>query len=143
VAVAVRVVGAARLMSKVVDAVCLSDPEVPQTVKETAKGTVALVVFIVSVDVPLPLICDGLNPPLLIPVGKPAWVPTLRVIGLLNPSCGLIVTVKAPDWPGNTCVAEGLTAIEKSGVAGTTLIFRVGGLGSVLPKLSIAVSDVR
>ena len=140
---AFRLAGAARLTSSVVDPVCVSEPELPVTVNETAKGTVAVIVFIVSVELPLPLICDGLNPLLVTPVGKPDSLPTLSETGLVNPLSGVTVTVKAADCPGNTCVAAGPTAIEKSGVAGRTVIFRTGGLGSLFPELSIAVRDTR
>jgi hypothetical protein len=97
----------------------------------------------VSLELPLPVIDDGLNPPLVIPTGKPDSLPTLRLTGPLNPVSGVIVTVKAAACPGRTCAAGGLTTIEKSGLDGRTVIWRVGGLGSVLPKKSIAVNDVR
>ena len=54
---------------------------------------------------------------------------------------GVTVTVKVADWPGTTSLADGLTAIEKSGVGGVTVIVRVGGLGSEFPVASITVSD--
>ena len=54
---------------------------------------------------------------------------------------GVTVTVKVVDWPGTTSLADGLTAIEKSGVVGMTVIVRVGGLGSEFPVASITVSD--
>jgi hypothetical protein len=40
-----------------------------------------------------------------------------------------------------TICAGGLTAIEKSAVAGVTVIVRVGGLGSELPLASMRVSE--
>jgi len=103
VAEAVRLVGDAKLISRVVEPACPSDPEVPVIVKEPAYGTAALVVLIVSMEVPLPMICGGLNPPLLTPVGKPDGYLTPRVTGLLNPRSGVIVTLKVVDCPGNTC----------------------------------------
>lgn len=40
-----------------------------------------------------------------------------------------------------TSCEEGLTAIENSALVGSTVIVRVGGLGSELLLLSITVSD--
>jgi len=51
------------------------------------------------------------------------------------------VTVKVADPPGFTSCADGLTAIEKSGAAGVTVMVRVGGLGSELPRGSTTVSE--
>jgi hypothetical protein len=127
----------------VVDAVLVSVPEVPVTVRDIAYGKAAIVVFMVSVEVPLPAIDDGLKPPLVIPAGKPDSLATLRLTGPLNPVSGVIVTVKVTACPGTTCAPGGVTAIEKSEVDGRTVIWRVGGLGSVLPKKSIAVNDAR
>jgi hypothetical protein len=56
-----------------------------------------------------------------------------------NPVRGVTVTVKLADCPGVTVIALGLTEIEKSGVAGSTVIVRHGGLGSELPVVSIVV----
>lgn len=100
-----------------------------------------MVVFMVRVDEPLPAIEDGLKPPLVIPVGNPDSLPTLRVTAPLNPLSGVTVTVKVDDWPGITVFAEGLTAMSKSGLVGKTVMVRVGGLGSELPRLSIRVSE--
>lgn len=140
---AIGLVGAARFTSSVVEAALVSDPEVPVTVRESAYGKALVVVSIVSVELPLPVIDDGLNPPLVMPVGKPDSLETLRFTVPLNPLSDVTVTVKVAACPGTTCAATGLTTIEKSGVDGTTVIWRVGGLGSVLPKLSIAVNDAR
>jgi hypothetical protein len=104
---------------------------------------VLVAVFIVRVEVPpAPLIAAGLKPPLVIPVGNPAWLPTLRFTVPLNPLLAVSVTVKVADWPGRTACDEGPTAISKSAVVGNTVIVRVGGLGSELPAASITVSDV-
>jgi hypothetical protein len=54
-------------------------------------------VFIVRVDVPLPAIDDGLKPPLVIPVGNPDSLPTLRLTTPLNPLRGVTVTLKVVD----------------------------------------------
>jgi hypothetical protein len=69
--VAVKFVGGARFTSSVVDAVLVSVPEVPVTVSDSAYGEVAFVLLMVSVELPLPSIDEGLNPPLVIPAGKP------------------------------------------------------------------------
>ena len=98
-------------------------------------------VFIVSVDEPLPEIEAGLKPPLVIPVGNPDSLPTLRLTGPLNPLRGVTVTVNEVDWPGSTVFAEGLTEMSKSALAGRTLIVRVGGFGSELPMASTTVSE--
>ena len=139
--VAVRLAGAARLTNKVVEALCVIVPEVPVMVSERAYGVALVVVFIVNIDDPEPMIEDGVKPPLVIPLGNPFSLPTLRVTVPLNPLRGETVTVKVFDWPGMTACEEGLTAIEKSGLVGSTVIVRVGGLGSELPLLSITVSD--
>jgi hypothetical protein len=143
----VKFVGAARLTSSVVDAERMSGPEVPATVTVTAYGEAAVVVFIVSVELPLPAIVEGLNPPLVMPGGKmfsfPTVLPTLRLTEPLNPVSGVIVILKEAACPGTTCTAGGLIAIEKSGVDGRTVIWTVGGLGSLLPKKSIAVNEAR
>jgi hypothetical protein len=84
---------------------------------------------------------DGLKPPLVIPLGNPDSLPTLNATFPVNPLTGVTVTVNAADWPGKIGCAGGLTAIEKSGDDGVTVIVRVGGFGSVLPLASITVSE--
>ena len=101
----------------------------------------ALVVFMVSVDEPLPLIVGGLKPPLVIPLGNPFSLLTLRLTAPLNPLRGVTVTLNVADWPGRTTFDAGLTAIAKSALDGSTVMVRVGGLGSELPLLSITVSE--
>ena len=49
------------------------------------------------VEVPLPVIDAGLKPPLLMPLGKPFSLLTLRLTVLLNPLLGVTVTVKVID----------------------------------------------
>ena len=136
-----RLAGAARFTNKVVDAVCVIVPAVPVMVSERAYGVALVVVFIVNVDDPEPEIEDGLKPPLVIPLGNPFSLPTLRFTAPLNPVSGETVTVNVVDWPGLTACEEGRTAMEKSGLVGSTVIVRVAGLGSELPLLSIAVND--
>ena len=111
-------------------------------VSERAYGVALVVVFMVRTEEPEPLIEDGLKPPLVIPLGNPDSLPTLRLTFPLNPLRDVTVTVKVADWPGMTACEEGLTAIEKSAVAGSTVIVRVDGLGSELPLSSITVNDV-
>jgi hypothetical protein len=137
----VRLAGAGRCTNKVVEAVCVIVPAVPVMVSERAYGVAFVVVFIVSVVDPEAVIVGGLNPPLVMPLGNPFSLPTLRVTAPLNPLRDETVTVKVFDWPGMTSCEEGLTAIEKSALVGSTVINRVGGLGSELPLLSITVSD--
>jgi hypothetical protein len=110
-------------------------------VSERAYGVAFVVVFIVNVDDPEPVIEDGVKPPLVMPLGNPFSLPTLRVTAPLNPLRGETVTVNAVYWPGITSCEAGLTTIEKSALVGSTVIVRVGGLGSELPLLSITVSD--
>jgi hypothetical protein len=95
----------------------------------------------VSADEPPPAIEDGLKPPLVIPLGIPDALPTLRLTAPLNPLRGVTVVVKVVDWPGMTPFDEGLTAIAKSGLGGSTVMVRVGGVGSELPLPSISVSE--
>lgn len=140
-AVADKFVGGARFTSSVVDAVLVSVPEFPVTVRDSAYGEAAFVVFMVSVELPLPLIVGGKNPPLVTPAGKPFSLPTLKFTEPVNPDSGVTVIEKVAACPGSTWAEEGLTAIEKSGVDGRTVIWRVGGLGSLLPKLSITFND--
>ena len=140
--VAVRLAGGPRLTRRVVDVVCVSAPLVPVTVRESAKGTVLLVVFMVSVEEPEPVIEAGLKPPLVTPVGKGDSLSTVRVTGPAKPVMGVTVTVNVVVWLGVTTCAGGLAAIEKSGVGGVTVIVRVGGLGSELPSASMTVREV-
>ena len=116
-------------------------PDVPVTVSDSAYGAVLVVVFIVRVDEPLPEIEAGLKPPLVIPVGNPDSLPTLRVTGPLNPLRGVTVTLYVVELPGRTVFPEGLTDMSKSALAGRTVIVRVGGLGSELPIASISVRE--
>ena len=125
-----------------VEVVCVRDPLVPVIVSERAVGVALVVVFIVRVAEPLPRIEDGLNPPLDIPVGNPFSLPTLRLTVPVKPPRAWTVTVKVADWPGVTEFDEGVIVTEKSGVEGSAWIVRVGGLGSELPLLSIAVREL-
>ena len=118
------------------------EPAVPVTVRESAYGRALVVVFIVSLDEPLPVIKAGLKPPLVIPLGNPDSLPTVRLTFPLKPLTGVTVTVKAADPPGMTAFAVGLTEIEKSALGGNTVMVRDGGLGSELPLASITVNDV-
>jgi len=140
--VAVRLAGAARFTRSVVDAVCVIVPLVPVIERESAQGTVLLVVSIVSVEEPEPGIEAGLKPALLIPLGKTLSLPTLKLTAPVKPLMGVTVTVNEAAPPGKTCCADGPTAIEKSGLAGVTVINRVGGFGSELPLESMNVKDV-
>ena len=95
----------------------------------------------VRVEEPPPEIEDGLKPPLVIPVGKPDSLPTLRATVPVNPLSGVTVTLNVLELPGRTVFAEGLTEISKSALAGRTVMVRVGGLGSELPVASISVRE--
>jgi len=99
-------------------------------------------VCIVSVEEPPVLIDGGLKPPLVIPVGKPDSLPTLKFTVPVKPLSGVTVTVYVASPPGNTSCAAGPTVMEKSGLVGSTVIVRVGGLGSELPVASITVSEI-
>lgn len=118
------------------------EPDVPVTVSDRAYGAALVVVFIVRVDVPLPLIEVGLKPTFVIPVGNPDSLPTLRFTAPLNPDSGVTVTVKVVDCPGSTVFADGLTEMSKSALAGSTVMVRVGGLGSELPVASTSVREI-
>ena len=100
-------------------------------------------VVIVSVDDPEPLIVAGLKPALVMPLGNPDSLSTLRLTGPLNPLTGFTVTVYVAEPPGNTSLAASVTEIEKFGELGLTVIVRVGGLGSELPFASMTVNDAR
>jgi hypothetical protein len=95
----------------------------------------------VNVELPEPAMDAGLNPPLVIPLGKPDSLPTERLTVPVNPLCGETVTVNLAAWPGTTVTAEGLASIEKSPVRGSTVTVRIGGDGSEFPEESIAVSE--
>ena len=99
-------------------------------------------VRIVSVEEPPALIDAGLKPPLVIPVGKPDSLPTLKFTVPVKPLRGVTVTVYVVSPPGTTSCAAGPTVMEKSGLVGSTVIVRVGGFGSELPVASITVSEV-
>jgi len=96
----------------------------------------------VSVEEPPVLIDAGLKPPLVTPVGKPDSLPTLKFTVPVKPLRGATVTVYVVSPPGNTSRAAGPTVMEKSGLVGSTVIVRVGGLGSELPVASMTVSEV-
>jgi hypothetical protein len=96
----------------------------------------------VSVEEPPVLIDAGLKPPLVIPVGKPDSLPTLKFTVPVKPLRGVTVTLYVLVPPGTTSCAAGPTVMEKSGLVGSTVIVRVGGLGSELPVASITVSEV-
>src|SRR6516165_6966409 len=90
---------------------------------------------------PGPVLEDGVKPPLVISLGNPESLSTLRLTVSLKPLRAATVTVNMADWPGRTARDEGVTAIAKSGLGGSTVIVRVGGLGSEFPLPSITVSD--
>ena len=101
----------------------------------------AVEVCIVSVEEPPVVIDGGLKPPLVIPVGKPFSLSTLKFTVPVKPLSGVTVTVYVVDPPGITSCAVGLTVMSKSGLVGSTVIVRVGGFGSELPVASITVSE--
>ena len=137
-----RLAGGDRFTRSVVDAVWIRVPLVPVIVSDSAHGIVLVVVSILRVEEPEPLIEGGLNPALVMPLGNPDSLLTLRLTGPVNPVSGETVTLNVADPPGTTSCAGGLTAIEKSAVDGVTVIVRVGGLGSEFPSVSITVSEV-
>jgi hypothetical protein len=101
----------------------------------------------VSVEEEPPVLIDaGLKPLLVIPVGKPDSLPTLKFTVPVKPLRGVTVTVYVlyvvPLGGTTTSRAAGPTVMEKSGLAGSTVIVRVGGFGSELPVASITVSEV-
>jgi hypothetical protein len=96
----------------------------------------------VSVEEPPVEIDAALKPPLVIPVGKPDSLPTLKFTVPLKPLRGVTVTVYVASPPGTTSCAAGPTVMEKSGLVGSTVIVRVGGLGSELPVASMTVSEI-
>src|SRR5215471_1353246 len=96
----------------------------------------------VSVEEPPVLIDAGLKPPLVIPVGKPDSLPTLKFTVPVKPLKGMTVMVYVTTPPGITSCSAGPTVMEKSGPVGRTVIVRVGGLGSELPVASITVREV-
>src|SRR5215472_18299320 len=96
---ALRLVGGASVTSNVVELVWLIVPLVPVTVSDSAYGTVAVVVVMVSVEEPDPEMEAGLNPALAMPVGNPDSLPTERLTAPLNPLSGVTVTVKPVDCP--------------------------------------------
>ena len=99
-------------------------------------------VCIVSVEEPPVLIDAGLKPRLVMPVGKPDSLPTLKFTVPVKPLRGATVTVYVADPPGTTSCTAGPTAMLKSGLVGSTVTVRVGGFGSELPVASITVSEI-
>jgi hypothetical protein len=99
-------------------------------------------VRIVSVEDPPVVIDAGLKPPLVMPVGKPDSLPTLKFTVPVKPLRGVTVTLYVASPPGTTSRADGPTVMEKSGLVGSTVIVRVGGLGSELPVALITVSEI-
>jgi hypothetical protein len=97
----------------------------------------------VSVEEEPPVLIDaGLKPTLVIPVGKPDSLPTLKFTVPVKPLRGVTATVYVVFPPGTTSRAAGPTVMAKSGLVGSTVIFRVGGLGSELPVASLIVSEI-
>ena len=84
-AIAAGLLGGARFTNSVVEVVWRRVPLVPVMVSDSAHGTVLVVVLIVSVEAPGPLMEGGLKPPLVMPVGNPDSLPTLRLTGALKP----------------------------------------------------------
>jgi hypothetical protein len=66
----------------------------------------------VSVEEPPVLIDAGLKPPLVIPVGKPDSLPTLKFTVLVKPLRGVTVTMYVASPPGTTSCAAGVTVME-------------------------------
>ena len=99
-------------------------------------------VCIVSVEEPPVLIDGGLKPPLVMPVGKPDSLPTLKFTVPVKPLGDVTVTTYVARPPGITSCAAGATVMEKSGLVGSTVTLRVGGLGSELPVASITVREI-
>jgi hypothetical protein len=95
----------------------------------------------VSVEVPPPVIVGGLNPQLETPAGNPFWLSAVRLTVPLNPFTGVTVTLNVAFWPGMTVFDVGVIVIEKSPLAGSTVMIRAGGLGSLLPLASITVIE--
>ena len=97
----------------------------------------------VSVEEEPPVLIDaGLKPPLVIPVGKAFSLPTLKFTAPVEPLRGVTVTVYVASPPGTTSCVAGPIVMEKSGLVGSTVIVRVGGLGSELPVPSLIVSEI-
>src|SRR5215468_2463544 len=97
----------------------------------------------VSVEEEPPVLIDaGLKPPLVIPVGKPDSLPTLKFTVPVKPLRGVTVTVYVVSLPGKTSCPGGPTVMEKSGLVGSTVIVRVGGFGSELPVALITVREI-
>jgi hypothetical protein len=97
-----QAVRGARLTNSVVDAVWARVPLVPVIVSESAYGVVLVVVFMVRLGEPEPLIEAGLNPPLVMPLGKPDSLSTLRPTAPVKPLRGVTVTVNVVDSPEPT-----------------------------------------
>ena len=129
------------MMSSVVDAVCIRVPSLPVNVSKSAQGTALVVVSIVKVDVPEPVIVEGLKPAGVTPLGHAEELLTERLTVWACPLRRATVTVKFAGCPGVTVTDDGLTETPKSALVGRTAIVRVGGLGSELPLASVTVSE--
>jgi hypothetical protein len=99
-------------------------------------------VCIVSAEEPPVMIDAGLKPPLVTALRKPDSLATLKFTVPVKPLRGTTVTVYVVNPPGNTSCTAGPTVMEKSGLVGSTVIVRVGGLGSEFPVASITVSEI-
>jgi hypothetical protein len=96
--VAVMLAGGFIATTRVVDAMWFRVVPVPLILSDSAKGSAAPVVFIVSVEVPPPpVIVAGLNPPLLTPIGKPPSLVTVRLTDPVKPLIGVTVTLNVAD----------------------------------------------
>ena len=129
------------MTSSVADVVCVRVPSLPVKVSRSAQGTALVVVSIVKVDVPEPVIVEGLKPAGMTPLGHAEELLTERLTVRASPLRRVTATVKFAGCPGVTVTNDGLTEMLKSGLVGRTVIVRVGGLGSELPLASLTVSE--
>ena len=127
--------GGCAFTTKLTVVVCVKLPLVPLIVSVDVPTGVLPLVVTVSVDVPVPVTVAG-EKPAVAPAGNPL---ALSATAPVNPFKAPMLVVYVVALPTIIERDEGEAVIEKSGTV-LTVIFRVGGLGSVAFALSVTVS---
>ena len=127
--------GGCAFTTKLTVVVCVKLPLVPLIVSVDVPTGVLPLVVTVSVDVPVPVTVPG-EKPAVAPAGNPL---TLSATAPANPFKAPMLVVYVVALPTIIERDEGEAVIEKSGTV-LTVIFRVGGLGSITFALSVTVS---
>lgn len=117
---------AAALTLRETEVVCVRLPEVPVTVRGYVPAATEDPTVIVMVDVPAPVMEDGLNPTVT-PLGCPLAV---SVMAELNPPVTALVMVEVPELPCTTVTDDGEAESVKPAVgAPARALIRAGPFG--------------